>query len=45
MGLHLQVSQIHQAQSLVLSTAASTLRLPHFLRRDCSGGDRAGTKV
>lgn len=28
---------IHQAQSLVLSTAASTLCLPHFLRGACAG--------
>lgn len=35
--LHPQVSQIHQAQSLVLSTAASTLCLSHFLRGACAG--------
>lgn len=40
MGLHLQVSQIHQAESPVLSTAASTQCLLHFLR-----GDGAGTHV
>lgn len=28
---------IHQGQSLVLSTAASTLCLPHFLRGACAG--------
>lgn len=37
MGLYPQVSQIHQAQSLVLSTTTSTLCLPHFLRGACVG--------
>lgn len=44
MGWHPQVSQIHQAQSLVLSTAASTLRLPHFLRGACVGATVLGHK-